>query len=173
MLKKLLKKMGFVHQSELSSIIVNFNKSEKKANLRKELAFNNRVFCDMPVIGINNYEDVLEIGIIKSFEIVETLNSERIIPVIQIYYTNRNDNFHKDNNNACFGQYVAFSEQRLKAYLNMNGRERTAMLIECYKYGTEEIESVASIAEKQPCYEDVMIALNKTSFFKDSQGYCV
>lgn len=165
--------MGFIHQSELSAIIVNFNKSEKETRLTKELEFNNRVFSGMPVIGINNYEDVLEIGIIKHFEIQETLNSRRLIPIIKLYYSNRTDVFHKDVENASFGQYVAFSDQRLKTYLNMNGRERTAMLIECYKYGTEEIESVASIAEKQPCYEDVMIALNKTSFFKDSQGYCV
>lgn len=69
----------------------------------------------MPVIGINNYEDVLEIGTIKSFEIVETLNSERIIPVIQIYYSNRTDNFHKDNNNASFGQYTPQKRKLTKA----------------------------------------------------------
>lgn len=173
MLKNLLKKMGFVHQSELPAIIGSFNKSEKETRLIKELEFKNRLFSGMPVIGINNYEDVLEIGIIKHFEIQETLNSHRLIPVIKLYYSNRTDAFHKDIENASFGQYVAFSEQRLKTYLNMNGRERTAMLIECYKYGTEEIESVASIAEKQPNFNDVMIELNNTSFFKDSENYCI
>ena len=127
MFKKMLKKFGFIHKSEISALIKENEAVQEEQRLNNELAFNNRVFVGMPVIGINNYENVIEIAIIKRFEILELKNNRKIVPVMKLYYSNRTDDFHKDKENCVLSQYVAFSKQRLKAYLKLNGCERTAM----------------------------------------------
>lgn len=169
MFKALMKKFGFVHQSEINSLIAEKEVQEKVNKLQKELDFNNRIFSGMPVIGINNYENAIEIGIVKHFE----LSNNKIIPIIKLYYSNRTDNFHSDKENCSFGQYVTFSEQRLKAYLKMDGCERTAMLIKSYQFSKTNIESLAVLANYQPSVEEVLTELNKTNFFKDSEAYSI
>lgn len=171
MFSKILRKLGFVHESELPVLLEQNQVAKAEKRLHDELAFNNRVFVGMPVIGVNNYENVIEIAIIHRFEIIEMLNSKKIVPVMKLYYSNRTDNFHKDKDNCVLSQYVAFSKQRLRAYLKMDGCERTAMLIKSYQLGTEDIEELAVLAPYQPKAEEVLNALEKTTFFEDSKGY--
>lgn len=173
MIKSLLKRCGFIHVSSIDSEIEARKKANQEIRLEKELAFNNRVFVGMPVIGINNYENVIEIAIIHSFDFLVKKNDKEIIPIMKMYYSNRTDNFHKDKENCTLSHYVAFTEQRLKAYLKMTGCERTAMLIKSYQFGTEEIEGISVLAPYQPTAEEVMKALSQTSFFEDSKGYDV
>lgn len=169
MLKALMEKFGFIHQSSVEALVAEKVIQEKENNLKRELDFNNRVFAGMPVIGINNYENAIEIGIVKHFE----LSKNKVIPIIKLYYSNRTDDFHSDKENCSFGQYVTFSEQRLKAYLKMDGCERTAMLIKGYQFSKENIESLAVLAPYQPSIEEVLAALNETTFFKDSEAYSI
>ncbi len=173
MFKKMLKKFGFIHNSEISALIKENEATQKEQRLNNELAFNNRVFVGMPVIGINNYENVIEIAIIKHFEILELKNDRKIVPVMKLYYSNRTDGFHKDKENCVLSQYVAFSKQRLKAYLKLNGCERTAMLIKAYQLGTEDMDGLSILAPYQPEADEVLRELEKTSFFEDSKSYNV
>lgn len=171
MFSKILRKFGFVHESEIPVLLEQNQAAKDEKRLYDELAFNNRVFVGMPVIGVNNYENVIEIAIIHRFEILELLNSKKIVPVMKLYYSNRTDSFHKDKDNCVLSQYVAFSKQRLRAYLKMDGCERTAMLIKSYQLSTEDIEELAVLAPYQPKAEEVLKALEKTTFFEDSKAY--
>lgn len=171
MFNKMLKKFGFIHKSEISALIKATEDTQKEQRLNSELAFNNRVFVGMPVIGINNYENVIEIAIIKRFEILELRNDRKIIPVMKLYYSNRTDNFHKDKENCVLSQYVAFSKQRLKAYLKLNGVERTTMLIKAYQLSTDDMDGISILAPYQPEADEVLRELGKTSFFEDCKSY--
>lgn len=171
MFKKMLKKFGFIHKPEISALIKENEAVQEEQRLNNELAFNNRVFVGMPVIGINNYENVIEIAIIKRFEILELKNNRKIVPVMKLYYSNRIDGFHKDKENCVLSQYVAFSKQRLKAYLKLNGCERAAMLIKAYQLGTEDMDGLSILAPYQPEVDEVLRELEKTSFFEDVKCY--
>lgn len=171
MFRGILRRFGFVHESELPVLLEQNQAAKAEKRLSDELAFNNRVFVGMPVIGVNNYENAIEIAIIHRFEIIEMLNSKKIVPVMKLYYSNRTDSFHKDKDNCVLSQYVAFSKQRLRAYLKMDGCERTAMLIKSYQLSTEDIEELAVLAPYQPKEEDVLLELEKTTFFEDCKAY--